>query len=218
MEKKLDILLGIYITSLVASELLGSKLITLLGANISVGIIAFPITFFINDIVTEIAGKKRARHFVRTGLYMLILLFFFVWIARLLPAASFYKNSDAYNSVFSNSMRIIVASLSAFVISELLDIAIFSKIRDTLKKYFWLRSNVSNIISQFIDTTVFTFIAFYLAQPHYDVAKMFALILPYWGLKILFSFVQTPLAYLGVWWLKQSRNDSKDIQTPPTTA
>lgn len=211
MEKKLDILLALYITSLIAAELLGSKIITLLGANISVGIIAFPITFLINDIVTEIAGKERARHFVRTGLGMLVLLFGLVLLARALPPASFYSHNDAYDTVFANSLRVILASLSAFIVSELLDIAIFSNIRKRLKKFFWLRVNVSNIISQFIDTTIFMFIAFYMVTSAYNLDKMVALILPYWGLKILFSFVQTPLAYLGVYWLRRGEKE-KTIQ------
>lgn len=212
MEKKLDVLLAIYITSLVAAELIGSKITTILGANISVGIIAFPLTFLINDIVTEIAGKERARHFVRTGLIMLIMLFGFVLIARELPAASFYTHNEAYETVFGNSLRIIIASLSAFIISELLDIAIFSKIKERLKKYLWLRVNASNIISQFIDTLIFTFVAFYMVTDAYNVEKMFALILPYWGLKILFSFVQTPLAYVGVWWLRGKTHEPESIQ------
>lgn len=210
MEKKLDILLGIYITALIASELIGSKITTILGANISVGIIAFPITFLINDIVTEIAGKERARHFVRTGLIMLIVLFVMVFVARLLPAASFYSHSDAYNTVFANSLRIIIASLTAFVVSELLDIAIFSKIKARMKKFLWLRVNTSNILSQFIDTVIFTFIAFYMVTPAYNIEKMIAMILPYWALKILFSFVQTPLAYLGVWWLRKSERETQN--------
>lgn len=213
MEKKLDILLAIYITSLVAAELIGSKITTILGANISVGIIAFPLTFLINDIVTEIAGKERARHFVRTGLLMLVILFAMVYIARLLPAASFYSHNEAYETVFGNSLRIIIASLSAFIVSELLDIAIFSKIKERLKKFLWLRVNASNIISQLIDTTIFTFIAFYMVTDAYNIEKMFALIIPYWALKILFSFVQTPLAYLGVWWLRGKSNGSDKLPT-----
>lgn len=208
MEKKLDVLLALYITSLVAAELIGSKITTILGANISVGIVAFPITFLINDIVTEVAGKERARHFVKTGLVMLVVLFAMVYIARLLPPASFYSNNPAYETVFANSLRIIVASLSAFIISELLDISIFSKIKQRMKRFLWFRVNVSNIVSQFIDTTIFTFIAFYLVTPAYNVDKMIALILPYWALKILFSFVQTPLAYVGVWWLRRPTNDN----------
>jgi len=209
MQKKLDVFLALYITSLVAAELIGSKITTILGANISVGIVAFPITFLINDIVTEVAGKERARHFVKTGLVMLVVLFAMVYIARLLPPASFYENNPAYETVFANSLRIIIASLSAFVVSELLDISIFSKIKERMKRLLWFRVNVSNIVSQFIDTTVFTFIAFYLVTPAYDIEKMISLILPYWALKILFSFVQTPLAYAGVWWLKKSSAEEK---------
>ena len=147
---------------------------------------------------------------------MLVLLFFFIWLARILPPASFYKGNEAFNLVFKNSMRIIVASLSAFFISELLDIAIFSKIKEKLRRFLWLRSNVSNIISQLIDTTVFIFIAFYLAQPGYDIGKMFSLIFPYWGLKILFSVVETPLTYIGVYWLKRSQpHEPEQLQKSP---
>jgi len=216
MQKKLDLLLAIYITSLVAAELLGSKITTILGANISVGIVAFPLTFLINDIVTEVAGKERARHFVRTGLLMLAILFGMVLIARALPPAGFYSHNEAYETVFSNSLRIIVASLSAFVVSELLDITIFNKIKERMKRFLWFRVNISNIVSQFIDTTVFTFIAFYMVTSAYDFNKMVALILPYWGLKILFSFVQTPLAYVGVYWLNRGEKNSLTKQKPST--
>lgn len=217
MERKLEILLGIYITSLIAAELLGSKFITVLGANISVGIIALPFTFLINDIITEIAGKERARRVVRTGLYMLLLLFAFVLIARVLPPAGFYKNAAAYNSVFNNSLRIIIASLTAFFISEQLDIYVFSRIRQWLKRFLWLRSNASNILSMFVDTTVFIFIAFYMAADNYDFAKMWAIILPYWGIKILFSAVESPLTYLGVWWLRRSENKTKKTDSQMAT-
>jgi hypothetical protein len=188
---------------------LGSKFITVLGANISVAIIALPFTFIINDIITEIAGKQCARRVVRIGLYMLVLLFAFVLIARALPPAGFYKNAAAYNSVFNNSLRIIIASLIAYFISEQLDVYVFAKVRQFLKPFLWLRANISNIFSMFVDTTVFIFIAFYLAAPNYDFAKMWAIILPYWGIKVLFSAVESPLTYVGVWWLRRSAEERK---------
>ena len=139
-----------------------------------------------------------------------------VLIARALPPAGFYSHNEAYETVFSNSLRIIVASLSAFVVSELLDITIFNKIKERMKRFLWFRVNISNIVSQFIDTTVFTFIAFYMVTSAYDFNKMVALILPYWGLKILFSFVQTPLAYVGVYWLNRGEKNSLTRQKPST--
>ncbi len=211
LDQRLDYLLAIYIAAVVAAELLGSKLITIFGVATSVGILALPITFVINDVVSEVVGKERARNFVRSGLYVLIFLFVMVYVARILPSASFYHNNEAYQSVFGNSLRIILASLTAFALSEFLDVLVFNKMRQMwANKLFWLRTNLSNFISQLVDTTVFIFVAFYLVTPAYDLSKMVALILPYWLLKIFFSIIETPLAYLGVRWLKTSTEVSTE--------
>ena len=205
LEKKLDYLLAVYIAAIVSAELLGSKLITLFGVSTSIGIYALPLTFVINDIVSEVIGKDRARNFVRTGLFVLIMLFFFVFLARILPPASFYQNNEAYRLVFGNSMRIIIGSLTAFAISEFTDVYIFNKIRQMWgKRFLWLRSNLSNFVGQFIDTTVFIFIAFYMASATSTFSRMWALIIPYWLLKMFFSVAETPLTYLGVKWLRGS--------------
>lgn len=206
IEKKLDYLLAIYIAAIISAELLGSKLVNIFGVSTSVGIYALPLTFVINDIVSEVMGKQRARNFVRTGLFVLILLLFFVAIARELPPAGFYKNNEAYRTVFGNSIRVILGSLTAFAISEFTDVFIFNVIRKKWgQRFLWLRTNASNIVSQFIDTTVFIFVAFYLVSPASTFEKMWMLIIPYWLLKIFFSVVQTPLAYLGVKWLKSDQ-------------
>jgi queuosine precursor transporter len=204
LEKKLDYLLAIYITAIIAAELLGSKFITLFGVATSVGIFSLPFTFVINDVVTEVVGKERARNFVRSGLYVLIFLFLFVVIARELPSAGFYKNDEIYRNVFGNSLRIIIASLTAFAVSEFTDVYIFNAMRKKWgQKLLWLRTNLSNFLGQLIDTTVFIFIAFYLVTPAYDLHKMLVIIIPYWLLKMFFSVIETPFCYLGVKWLKK---------------
>ena len=215
LEKKLDYLLAVYIAAIVSAELLGSKLITLFGVSTSIGIYALPLTFVINDIVSEVVGKDRARNFVRTGLFVLIMLFFFVFLARILPPASFYQNNEAYRLVFGNSMRIIIGSLTAFAISEFTDVYIFNKIRQMWgKRFLWLRSNLSNFVGQFIDTTVFIFIAFYMASATSTFSRMWALIIPYWLLKMFFSVAETPLTYLGVKWLRGSGEVDKTNTNP----
>lgn len=208
LEKKLDFLLAIYIGAIVSAELLGSKLISIFGIATSVGIYALPLTFVINDIVSEVAGKPRARNFVRSGLIVLIMLFFFVAIARILPPAGFYRNNDAYRTVFGNSMRVILGSLTAFAISEFTDVYVFNYVRQKWgQKFLWFRSNLSNFVGQLIDTTIFIFVAFYMISPTSTVGRMWALIIPYWLLKIFFSVVETPLTYLGVKWLNNSDSD-----------
>lgn len=205
LEKRLDYLLAIYIAAIICAELLGSKFITIFGVATSVGILSLPFTFVINDVVSEVVGKERARNFVRSGLYVLIFLFAFVYIARELPPAGFFSNNEAYRGVFGNSLRVIVGSLTAFAVSEFSDVFVFNAMRRRWgQSRLWLRNNVSNFVGQLIDTTIFIFIAFYLTTPAYNIPKMIAIIIPYWLLKMFFSVVETPFTYWGVRWLKAS--------------
>lgn len=202
--RKLDLLLAIYITAVVASELMGAKTFPLWIFNASVAIFALPFTFIINDIVTEVEGKARAINFMRSTFFILVLLALFNLLALALPpstrAAAF---EPAYQEIFGKSLRITLASLAAFFLAERLDIAIFSKIRARFKNSgLWLRSNASNIISMFADTTIFMFLAFFDGS---NTTFVWSLVLPYWGLKCAFSLTQTPLTYWGVRWLRQNK-------------
>ena len=97
-----------------------------------------------------------------------------------------------------------VASLIAFLISQTHDVWAFNLWKEkTGGKYLWLRNNASTIVSQFLDTTVFMFIAFYQFTPKFTVPFIFSLIIPYWLFKVLFAIIDTPFIYLGVWWLKK---------------
>jgi queuosine precursor transporter len=201
---KLDLLLAIYITCVVAAELMGAKTFPFLWLNASVAIFTLPITFIINDVVTEVEGKARAINFMRSTFVILLLLVAFNLLALSLPpstrAAAF---EPAYQEIFGKSLRITLASLTAFFVAERLDILIFSKIRARFKDSgLWLRSNASNIVSMFFDTSIFLFLAFY--EPG-AAAFVWSLVLPYWGLKCLFSMVETPLTYVAVSWLKKSK-------------
>jgi queuosine precursor transporter len=201
--EKLDLLVAIYIGALVAAELMGGKIFSVFGiVNASVAIFAFPITFTINDIVTEVYGKKRAVGILRNGLYVLIMLFVFSLLATSLPAAGrFVADNPAYLAVFQKSQRIILASLTAFWLSERLDIFVFSKIRQALgSKKLWLRNNASNFVGQLLDTTLFMLLAFYVPG---NLGFIVSLIWPYWALKCVASVVETPFAYWGVKWLRK---------------
>lgn len=204
--KKIDLLLSLYIASIVVSELLGSKTFTLFGINASVAIFTFPLTFSINDIVTEVFGKERAVSFVKSGFVVLVFLFLFNILALVLPpSARFAATNGAYTLVFAKSLRIVVASLVAFWLSERLDVFLFVKIRQKLgRSKLWLRNNLSNFISQLFDTTLFMFLAFYAPGHFWFVVS---LMLPYWVLKCSFSVIETPLTYLGVRWLKKDETE-----------
>jgi uncharacterized integral membrane protein (TIGR00697 family) len=199
--QKLDLLLSLYIASLVCVELLGGKIFTLWHVNASVAIFIYPLTFVINDMVTEVYGKDRAKSFVKSGFIVLILLFAFTTLATVLPPAGrFQQANPAYVTVFQQSQRIIIASLISFWLSEQFDVYIFAKIRDIFGFHrLWLRANVSNIVGELVDTICFMFLAFYTPG---SAGFIVSLIIPYWILKCVVSIVHTPVTYLGVKWLK----------------
>jgi hypothetical protein len=107
-------------------------------------------------------------------------------------------------TIFQNSSRVILASILAFVISQMHDIWAFDFWKKkTQGKYLWLRNNLSTAVSQFIDTTIFIFLAFYQITPKFDFDFMWQLILPYYAVKLILAFIDTPFVYLGVRWLKK---------------
>ncbi len=202
--QKLDLLHALYIMAIVAAELMGSKTFSLSFISASVAIFVLPVTFSINDIIFEVEGKERALSFMRSGLQILFFLFFFNVIAVLLPPSSrFEPSNEAYSLIFSKSLRMTVASLIAFWVSERMDIHVFSKIKERFAaQSFWLRSNLSNVLSMFADTSIFMFLAFY--RPGNELFLV-SLIIPYWLLKISMSVIMTPISKKGIEWLQEEK-------------
>ncbi|MCR4329240.1 MAG: queuosine precursor transporter [Candidatus Roizmanbacteria bacterium] len=209
---KLDFLISLYIFCILASEVMGVKTFSLLNTpfiklNASVSIFLLPLVFTINDVITEVYGAEKTRSIVRSGLVMIFLLSLFsFFFTTLTPSTRFLKSEDAYDLIFKQSTRIAIASLTAFGIADLMDVLIFVKIRNKFgSKALWFRNNVSNIISQFLDTFIFMSLAFYdLSIPfHSNSTFLIGLILPYWFLKCILSVIETPFVYLGVKWLRK---------------
>lgn len=212
--EKLDLLISIYIFCIAVSELMGSKTFPLLTSpiklNASIAIFLVPLIFSINDIITEVYGKERTRSVIRSGLIVIALILIFSLIATNLPPSTRFALSEkAFDEIFSKAARISFASLTAFALAEFLDVYIFSRIREKLgKSKLWLRNNLSNFISQFVDTVTFMTLAFYaFNRPFGDnLSFLWSLILPYWLLKCFMSVIETPLVYLGVKWLRKGES------------
>jgi len=210
----MDFLVGFYVFGIIVSELMGVKTFPLakignFTLNASVAIFLLPLLFTINDVVIEVYGAARARSIVRTGLLTIVLLFGFIMLSLKLPPSSrFIESNAAFTEIFGKSARITLASLTAFALSDFLDIYLFAQIREKIgKSKLWLRNNASNIISQFIDTTVFMVLAFWAVEKGFEpnVTFLTSLILPYWLLKSFMSVIETPLVYIGVKWLRDEK-------------
>lgn len=213
--KKLDLLISTYIACIVTSELMGGKTFPIIGLGslkltASVAIFLLPLVFTINDVITEVYGKKRTKSIIRSGLCIIFfLLLFSVLATSLQPSTRFLSSEPAYDKIFGQSIRISAASLTAFTLAEFMDVLVFAKLRKKFgKKALWFRNNISNFISQFIDTSVFMFLAFYDLDRLFivNISFLAGLIVPYWLVKCFMSVIETPFVYIGVKWLRNDRN------------
>jgi len=209
IDYKTQLLLTVFVSSLLLGNLLGSKLIEIFGIVTSVGLFGYPPTFLITDIVEEVRGKEVTKIFVHAGLLSLCMAVLFVFVSTGLPPSPLYPHSEAYNNVFSNSLRIILASMIAFVISQYHDLWAFNFWKQkTNGRYLWLRNNLSTIVSQLLDSVVFIFIAFYHVTPDLGAVQILYMVMPLWALKVIFALLDTPFVYLGVRWLASENVDT----------
>ena len=205
--QKLQILFSLFIGLLIGMNLLGGKIISLFGISVSVAIFMVPFTFLITDIVEEVYGRDTVKHFIIGGVVSLIVIFLYTSIFVLLEPHERYSFNSEYKTIFGSSLRMIIASLIGFILAQTHDMISFEWWKKkTHGKALWLRNNLSTIISQFIDTSVFMMIAFYQLTPKFTFIFIINLIIPYYLFKILFAILDTPFVYLGVNWLKKEKN------------
>ena len=210
--EKFDLLVAIYIFCVAVAEMMGAKTFPLfkifgLQLNASISVFVVPLIFTINDMITEVYGKERARSVIRSGLIVIFLILVAsVSFTLLPPSKRFIDHENAFDIIFNKSARIAFASLTAFTIAEFLDVYVFYKIKQAFgKKALWFRTNASNFISQFLDTVIFMTLAFYaLDKPFGDnFVFLTSLIIPWWLIKSSMSVIETPFVYIGVKWLKK---------------
>ena len=213
---KLTIISSIFIAGLLAANLLGSKITTLFGVAVSVGIFAYPLTFMMTDAVAEVYGKKKAKQLVWAALIAQVLVLILTLVAVNLPAASRYTFNEQYVTVFSGSIRMMIASLIAFIISQTHDIWAFEFWKEKFGgRWLWLRNNASTMVSQAIDTLLFMFIAFYGISDKFTVGFILHLCLSYWLFKMAFAVLDTPLVYLLVNWLRKPGKEDEVADNQP---
>ncbi|MFT4846034.1 MAG: putative integral membrane protein (TIGR00697 family), partial [Sediminicola sp.] len=151
---------GLFITALITCNLIANKFVTVdLGFKvftISAGVLPYPITFLLTDILSEIYGRKKTNAVVYTGFAASLFVLMMLYLGSLFPSIEESPvNDDYYNTVFQNSWRIILASMVAYLTAQLVDVRLFHFWKKLTKgKKLWLRNNASTILSQFVDTTL----------------------------------------------------------------
>jgi hypothetical protein len=214
-------LAALFVGSIVAANLMGTKVIpfftigefTFTG---SVGILLFPLSFLVTDIMVEIWGAKAVRPLVGATVTILFVILAVTAVATVLPPADrFAELNAAYTTIFRSSLRIIAASIVAFALSQTHDVWAFELWRKaTSGRMLWLRNNASTVVSQLIDTVVFMLIAFWGTTDRFTFAFVLgSMVPPYYVLKVLTAFIDTPLVYLGVNIIRKRGSSQPTVET-----
>lgn len=205
--KKLLIALAVYLTSLFAANTLGLKIMPFLfGSHLSVGVFSFPVVFLMTDVVGEVYGKRAAKFFVLAGFISTALFIVYSFVSLAAPwSADGEWARQGYNQIFGISIRIAIASLAAFLIAEYQDVLSFFFFKEKLgTKLFWLRSLLSNIWSQLLDTVIFMVIAF---AGVYETRTLISIMITWWLYKVAMGALYTPLSYVGIYLLRDNNKE-----------
>lgn len=209
------ILSSVFIASLVSCNLIFQKFFTIdiwipfvgnYSFEQSVGLLPYPITFLVTDIISEIYGQKRANQVVLSGLIASIFMLLIVTVADLVQATAWSPvDNEIFSQVFGLSAAAVFASMLAYLFAQFVDVRLFHFWkRLTNGKHLWLRNNASTIFSQFIDTFSVLFLLCYFGAIQWDM--FWILFINGFLFKVFFAAFDTPLFYLCAHYLKRKFN------------
>ena len=217
------ILAGIFITNALLAEIIGVKIfsaestvglnpahLNILGFamdfNLTAGALIWPVVFITTDLINEYFGKPGVKRISYLTAFLIAYAFLIIFLAIELPPADFWKevkNDDgstlnmdrAFNRILGQGQRIILGSLTAFLVGQLVDVFVFQKLKKaTGSKRLWLRATGSTLVSQLVDSFVVLFIAFYGVFP---TDQIFAIGITNYIYKFAVAVLLTPLIYAG---------------------
>ncbi|UTW64439.1 queuosine precursor transporter [bacterium SCSIO 12741] len=198
-------LAALFITALVTCNLIANKFISVdLGFKtfiISAGVLPYPITFLITDVLSEIYGRRKTSRVVLTGLAASLFVLFILLLGSYFPSIDGSPVDNAtYDQVFANSWRVIFASMTAYLVAQLVDVRVFHFWKKlTQGKHLWLRNNASTIFSQFLDTFLVVGVLFVGVKSFGEIGDM---VLDGWMFKALAALIDTPIFYGLVYFLR----------------
>jgi hypothetical protein len=193
------VLAGIFITNAVVAELIGGKLIHIGPYVMSVGILPWPIVFITTDLINEYFGEKGVKKLTLITASLIGYCFVLLYFALQLPAVqgAGLVTDAQFNGVFGQSMWIIVGSIAAFLVSQLIDVTVFHFLKNkTGNRMIWLRSTGSTVISQLFDSFIVLGIAFWLTGKMSTEVYIASAFTGYF-VKLIIAVCLTPVIYLG---------------------
>jgi len=203
---------ALFVTCLLAANTIAAKLIVVGGLVLTAGIVIFPVSYVVGDVLTEVWGYGAARRVIWLGFACNALMVVAVWIGGELPAAPFWSGQAAYQEILGHAPRILAASFAAYLVGEFANAFVLAKLKiATAGRWLWLRTIGSTVVGQGLDSVVFVTLAFAGVVPAGALAGIVA---GQWAVKVAYEAAATPLTYAAVAWLKSREQvDTFDDQT-----
>lgn len=198
--------LGItFVMCVIVSNILASKMILVGSWTLPAAVIIFPISYILNDAISEVYGFTKAKYIILMGFIMNLLAVVFFTIALYLPYPDFWGNQDAFAAILGNSGRVLVASFTAYIVGSTLNAKVLVSMRDKAvqgKGLFW-RCILSTIVGESVDASIFITLAFVGTMPGVSLATM---IISQATFKIVYEIVVFPLTNIVIGKLKEIEN------------
>jgi len=196
-----DYVMAAFVAILLLSNLIGAaKLSTVAGFTFGAGILFFPVSYVIGDVLTEVYGYANARRCIWAGFAAMIFMAFMSWVVVAMPPADVWDGQAAYESVFGQVPRIVIASMLAFWAGEFVNSFVLAKMKIWTKgKHLWSRTIGSTVFGQAVDSAIFYPVAF---LGIWETEAVLAVMVTNWALKVLWEALLTPVTYAVVGWIK----------------
>ena len=192
---------------LLISNILATKIILIGSWAAPAGVLIFPIAYIINDVIVEVWGYRKARLIIWSGFAVNILAVLFFSLAMVIPAAPFWHNQEAFNTILGNTPRIVAASLMAYLTGSFLNAIIMSKVKVLMKgKNFSVRAILSTLVGETADSMIFILVAFAGILP---LNALVVMIFTQALIKTVYEILVLPFTIVVVNWVK--RVEGSDI-------
>lgn len=189
---------------LILANLLATKQFQIGSLNLTTGVLVFPISYVVNDCITEVWGFHRAKLVIWTGFMMNFAFVFLAWLADLIPGAPYWDNDAGFHALFGLAPRVAIASFAAFLIGSLLNAYVMSvmKVRNNGRHFSW-RAIASTIVGELSDSIIFFPIALGGIVPKENLLLM---MVSQVIVKVLYEIILLPITIRSVAWLKRSED------------
>ena len=195
------VIVALFITSLITANIMAVKLIDIAGYIMPAGIVIFPISYIVGDVLTEVYGFRQARQVIWLGFVCNLIVVIGIVMGQWLPGAAFWDAQAAYERILGYTPRLLLASFTAYLFGEFANSLVLSRMKVATKgRWLWTRTIGSTVIGQGLDSVIFILIAFWGTSP---TNVLISAIITQWMFKTAYEALATPLTYAVVNHIKQ---------------